>query len=95
MTLYIDLDEDEIINTVKINDRDYKIWDIPDDLIMKILNIKTWFLVTNKSLLKQWKPILKEILEIKNDDVRIELLSDKKIAWLIQIITEKIKNNGI
>lgn len=88
MALY-DLDENEEIDQIKINGVEYEVWDIPVVIIEKILAIKTG--VFRKDLLEQWKPICKEILEIKNNNVDIQNITKDKLLAFIQYIKWKIQ----
>lgn len=90
MAIY-DLDKTEIIDVIKINWKEYKVWDIPTSIILKIKKIKSWiFWFLWKSIEDQWVPIIKEILEIKNENVNIENISKKQIFWFVSFLKDKI-----
>ena len=83
MAIY-DLDINEEIDQIKINWVEYEVWDIPVRIIEKIMDIKVWFF--KKDMLIQWRPICKEILEIRNKNVDIEnITKDKLQAFIIYI----------
>lgn len=82
------LDQNEEIDQIKINGIEYEVGDIPVRIMEKIMAIKTgWF---RKDLVDQWRPICKEILEIRNKDVDIENLTQEKLLAFIQYIQWKI-----
>jgi hypothetical protein len=87
MAVY-DLDVNEQIDIIKINWRDYEIWDIPIYILEKVNKIKWWFF--RKEKIEDWIPIFTEILEIRNDNVDLKKLTSKKLSQLILIIKNKI-----
>ena len=88
MAIY-DLDLNEEIDTIKINGVEYKVWDIPERIIEKIMNIKVW--IFNNNIIEKWKPICKEILEIRNKNVDIDNITKEKMFAFIQYIKNKIQ----
>jgi len=56
----------------------------------RILTIKTGFF--RKDLVAQLRPIVKDILKIKNDNVDLNLITDDKIIALINRIKENRLN---
>jgi len=82
------LDENEEIDNIKINWINYDVWDIPLTILEEILEIKTGLF--SKSLMNQWKPICKKILEIRNNNINIDNLTEKKLLAFIQYIKNKI-----
>lgn len=88
MTVY-NLDANEEIDQIKINGIEYEIWDIPVVIIEKIMQIKTGFF--KKDMIEQWRPICKEILEIRNHDVDISNITKEKLFAFITYIKWKIE----
>lgn len=88
MTVY-NLDANEEIDQIKINGIEYEIWDIPVVIIEKIMQIKTGFF--KKDMIEQWRPICKEILEIRNKDVDISNITKEKLFAFITYIKWKIE----
>jgi len=82
------LDHNEEVDSIKINGVWYEVGDIPYSIIVKIRNIKTGMF--DKSLDVQWRPIIKEILEIKNKDVNVENLTKDKVFWFIKYLKRKL-----
>jgi len=88
MTIY-NLDANEEIDLIKINGIEYEVWDIPIAIIEKILNIKTW--IFKRDLVDQWKPICKEILEIRNKNVDVSNITKDKLFAFITYTKWKIE----
>ena len=94
MAIY-DLDKNEEIDIIKINDKEYKVWDIPPEIIRKILKINTMFTSEDK-LYKERKNIMEEILKIRDDDVNLEYVSkDKILAFAVYIQNKILKWNSL
>ena len=89
MTVF-DLDANEIVEAIKLNWREYLIWDIPDWIIKRILSVKTG--IFRRDLITQLKPIARDILKIKNDNIDMDLITDDKILALINWIKENRLN---
>ena len=83
------LDENEEIDDFTINGIEYEVWDIPFQIIEKILNIKTW--IFKKDLIEQWRPICQEILEMRNKNVDLSNLTKDKLFAFITYIKWKIE----
>jgi len=83
------LDLNEEIDTMTINSVEYEVGDIPVAIIRKIMAIKTGFF--KKDVLDQWKPICKEILELRNKDVNIDSITKEKMFAFITYIQWKIQ----
>ena len=78
------LDENEEIDQIKINGVEYEVGDIPVRIIEKIMTIKTG--IFHKDLIEQWRPICKEILELRNKEINLEDLTKEKLFALITYI---------
>lgn len=90
MAIY-NLDHNEKIDNFKINWIEYEVWEIPIRIIEKIMDIKVWFLTKDNELMKKWKPICKELLEVRNKNVNIDNIQKEKLLALITYIKWKIE----
>ena len=88
-----DLDQNEEIDIIIINWKEYKVGDIPTYLMEKIQKIKTWFF--GKNNIEVWKPIIEEIIWIKNKDFKIENLTNEKIYSFTDLILLKLEKWAI
>lgn len=85
------LDENDDADIIIIWNAKYEIWDIPVRIYEKIQGIKTR-LLSEQMIANKWKKVIIELLEIKNKVVEKDKISDKHILKLIEIISNKIKN---
>jgi hypothetical protein len=90
MAVY-DLDKNEKIDDFTINWVEYQVGEIPIRIIEKIMQIKVWLFTKDEELLKQWKPICKELLEVRNQNVNIDNIQKEKLLALITYIRWKIE----
>lgn len=90
MKIY-NLDLNEEIDILRIWWKDYKIWDIKPKTIEEILKLPTIF-IWHKKFLQKWREIIIWILEVKNDEIDLSIISEKHIMQIIEIISKKIKN---
>lgn len=86
----IDLDANEDIDIIKINGVEYSIGDIPPSIKQRILNMTT----NRKEINNAWRPILLDILKIKNKDVQDpKLWTDEKVIAFSMFIIKKMSND--
>lgn len=78
------LDANEEIDQIKINGVEYEVGDIPVRIIEDIMNIKTGLF--KRDLIEQWKPICKEILELRNQNINIDDFTKEKLFAFITYI---------
>lgn len=88
-----DLDQNEEIDIIIMNWQEYKIWDIPLVLMEKILKINTGIFSWNTA--EKLRPIINEIVLIKNKDFKIETLTDEKIFNFFRMLNLKIEKWAI
>lgn len=88
MAIY-NLDQNEEIDTIKINGVEYEVWDIPVRIMEKIMNIKTGFFKKDNMVAK-WLPICQEILEMRNKNVDLTNLTNEKLFAFIEYINLKL-----
>ena len=88
--MFVDLDafDKEEIDTVQLNGVKYDIGDVTAEMMQKIWAVD---LESDVSIYDQWRPIVKEILEIRNENVNVDDLWRDKIEALIRFLIEKIK----
>lgn len=90
MKIY-NLDENEKVDIIIINWKNYEIWDIKPKILEKIKNLPTIW-IWHKKFLQKWREIVFEILEMKNSEIDYENISEKHILQIIEIISNRIKN---
>lgn len=86
----INLDLGEEIDVIKLNGREYEIGDLPLLVLQKVNNVDTTGGLA--VLLQEWRAIAKEILEIRNDAVNMDAVTDEKLTAFIKYILDKVKN---
>ena len=89
-----DLDKNEEVDIIKINDIEYKVWDIPPEIIRRILKVNTLF-TSEEKLYEEWENIMEEILRIRNKEVNLKYVSkDKILAFAVYIQNKILKWNS-
>lgn len=89
MTKIIDLDIGEDIDYIMINGRPYEIGTIPKKLLERVNDIDTTKGLN--SLLLQWRDLAKDILEVRNDNINMDHITDHKLTAFIKYVLDKIK----
>lgn len=85
----IDLDKGEEIDYIKLNGREYEVGKIPVLILKKIDNVDTTKGI--EVMLQQRREITKEILEVRNDYVNMDAVSDEKLSAFIQYVLDKVR----
>ena len=85
--MIIDLDKNEELDHITVNGIKYIVWDIPGEIKERIINMKP----NKRNLYRKRKPIIIEILKIKNDYVQdMRYRTDDKLDAFIFHITNKL-----
>lgn len=92
MTSY-NLDKDEDIDTITINGFDYQVGDLPLEIITKVEKISTKEKLGD--ILEGFRPIMRDLLKIKNPEIDTRELTDDKVASFMSYVLNKIKAGQI
>lgn len=84
----IDLDLNEDIDYIKLNGREYQIGIIPQRLLERVNAIDTTKGLDD--LLIQWRDLAKDILEVRNDVINMDHITDEKLGAFIKYILDKV-----
>lgn len=88
--MIIDLDavDTEEIDTIKLNGVEYEIGNVTPEMMERIGKVD---LQSKVSVFDQWRPIVKEILQVRNPDADAESLWRDKIEAFVRYLMQRIR----
>jgi len=91
MVVY-DLDRDESIDTLMVNGKGYRMWDIPVGVMKSFVGVRygLWDRLRWVKRIDKWKPVVEEYLWVFNEKVDLKNWDDGQIFQFINILSKKI-----